>query len=183
MADKFRVYLRALEIEDYKTTFKWRQDVDIQYGFSDKKVFVSSENEKKWIENIINDFSKVSLGICLKENDKLIGLTFLTDIDMHNKTGHCPSLIGDKEHWGKGLATEARMLILHHAILDRGLNRIWARIVSDNIASIRMCEKCGYKKEGEFKQSRFKNGSFVDEFYYAVLKEDFMEVWNKFNEL
>ena len=183
MSDKFRVYLRALEINDYKTTFKWRQDIDIQYNFSEKRVFVSSENEKKWIENVINDFSRVSLGICLKENDKLIGLTFLIDIDMHNRTGHCPSLIGDKQYRGKGLATEARMLILHHAFIDRGLNRIWARIITDNIPSIRMCEKCGYVREGELRQSRFKNGKLVNEYYYAVLREDFIKIWNEFNEL
>lgn len=183
MFEKFRIYLRALEIDDYKTTFEWRKDIDIQYGFSDKRVFVSSENEKKWIETVINDFSRVSLGICLKENDKLIGLTFLNEIDMHNRTGHCPSLIGDKDSWGKGYATEARMLILYHAFIDRGLNRVWARIVTDNIGSIKMCEKCGYKKEGEFRQSRYKNGRMVDEFYYAVLRDDFIKIWDSYNEL
>jgi len=183
MFNKFRVYLRALEIEDYKITFEWRKDLEIQYGFNDKRVFVSSENERKWLETAINDFSKVSLGICLKENDKLIGMTFLNDIDMHNRTGHCPSLIGDKEYWGKGYATEARMLILHHAFIDRGLNRVWAKIITDNIASIRMCEKCGYKKEGELRQSRFKNGNMVNQYLYAVLKEDFIKIWEKYNEL
>lgn len=182
MFDKFRIYLRALEIDDYKTTFEWRQDPDIQYGFSNKRVFVSSENEKKWIEDSINDFSKVSLGICTKDDNKLIGLAFLNDIDLHNKTGHCPSLIGDKNYWGQGLATEARVLILHHAFFDRGLNRIWARILTDNIASIKMCEKTGYKKEGVLRQSRFKNGNFVDEYYYAVLKDDFMKILENYND-
>ncbi|MBN2829551.1 MAG: GNAT family N-acetyltransferase [Candidatus Cloacimonetes bacterium] len=180
--NKYRVYLRALEIEDYKITFKWRTDSEIQYGFSEKRVFVSSENEKKWMETIINDFNKVSLGICLKETDELIGLTFLTEIDMFNRTGHCPSFIGEKKYWGLGLATEARMLILHHAFFDRGLNRVWARIITDNIPSIRMCEKCGYIKEGLFRKSRFKNGQLVDEYYYAVLKEDFEKIWYQQND-
>ena len=120
---------------------------------------------------------------CLKENDKLIGLTFLTDIDMHNRIGHCPILLGDKDNWGKGLATETRLLILHHAFYDRGLHRIWARVLCDNVSSIRLHEKCGYFKEGEFRQSRFKNGKFINEYFYAVLKEDFIKVWNEFNEL
>ena len=182
MFDKFRIYLRALEIDDYKTTFEWRQDPDIQDRYSDKRVFVSSENEKKWIENIINDFSQIAVGICLKENDELIGLAFLNDIDMHNRTGRSSSLIGEKKYRGQGLATEARVLILHHAFFDRGLNRIWARILTDNIASIKMCEKTGYKKEGVLRQSRFKNGKFVDVYYYAVLKDDFMKIMENYNE-
>lgn len=183
MFEKFRVYLRALEIDDYKTTFEWRKDLEIQYGFNDKRVFVSSENEKKWIENVINDFSKVSLGICLKENDKLIGLTFLNDIDMHNRSGHCPILIGEKSCYGKGYATEARMLILHHAFFDRGLNRIWARVVVDNYSSVKLHENCGYKKEGILRKAKYSQGVLKDVYYYAVIKEDFLKIWEKFNEL
>ena len=183
MFEKFRVYLRALEIEDYKITFKWRQDIDIQYGFSDKRVFVSSENERKWIETIINDFSKVSLGICLKENDELIGLSFINEINMHHRTAQTGSMIGDIKFRGKGYGIEAKMLSLYHAFYDRNLNRIWTKILTDNIASIKMCERCNYKREGEFRQSRFKNGKFVNEYFYAVLKEDFIKVWNEFNEL
>ena len=175
----FRVYLRALELDDYKTTVKWRSDDEIAYGYGNVRHFVSSENEKKWIESRIFDKNDVTAGICLKETDELIGLVFLMEIDIHNKVGHCPSFIGAKEHWRKGYATEARMLILKYAFYERGLQRIWAEIIEDNVASIRMCEKCGYVKEGLLRRSRLRGSEFKNEYIYGVLKEDFDKIWKE----
>jgi len=170
---KFRVYLRALEVDDHKTTLNWRRDDEIAYGYGGIRHFVSSENENKWIEGRIFDKVNVTAGICLKDTNELIGLVFLTDIDLQNKTGHCPSFIGVKKYWGKGFATEARILILKYAFYERGLNRIWAKILEDNIASIKMCEKCGYTKEGLLRNSRFKKGELKNEYIYSILKPEF----------
>lgn len=46
MNDKFRVYLRALEPEDYKVSIKWRKDDDIWSTVVGTKHFASSEYEK-----------------------------------------------------------------------------------------------------------------------------------------
>jgi RimJ/RimL family protein N-acetyltransferase len=177
MKNKIRVYLRALEIEDHIFIHKWRQDDEISRNFGGIKMFASSLNEKKWVEDRIFDKQNVSCAICLKETDEFIGCIFLSDIDMHNRSGHCPTFIGEKSYWGKGYATEARMLMLHYAFHERGLNRIWARIIEDNIGSTKMLEKCGYQKEGLMRQSSFKDGELKNEYLYAVLKEDFEKIW------
>jgi RimJ/RimL family protein N-acetyltransferase len=170
---QFRVYLRALEYDDYKATHKWHSDSEIVQGYGAIKHFVSTENEKKWIEHMIFSKDKVAAGICLKETNELIGLVFLTEIDLFNKTGHCPTFIGEKKYWGEGYATEARILILKYAFYDRGLQRVFAIINEDNIASQKMVEKCGYQKEGLMRKSAFKDGQFVNQYMYAILKEEF----------
>ncbi|MEM7102905.1 MAG: GNAT family N-acetyltransferase [Bacteroidota bacterium] len=48
-----------------------------------------------------------------------------------------------KEHWGKGIATEASKAILEYAFNDLNLNRIIAIAMLDNKASIRVIEKVG----------------------------------------
>lgn len=173
-----RIYLRAFEIEDYKLIHKWRNDDEITRNFGGLKLFTSSENEKKWVESKIFDRENTSCAICLKDSDEMIGCVFLGDINLINKTGHCPTFIGDNKHKRKGFATEARMLILKYAFFDRGLNRIWARILTDNIGSIKMVEKCGYKKEGWLRESVYKDGELKDEYLFAVLKKDFVKIWN-----
>lgn len=45
-----RVYLRAFELDDYKTTIHWRQDDTIWAMLGGQKYFVSEAYEKKWIE-------------------------------------------------------------------------------------------------------------------------------------
>ena len=43
-----RIYLRALEPDDYQVTIKWRSDEEIQNMVGGAKYFVSSEKEKEW---------------------------------------------------------------------------------------------------------------------------------------
>lgn len=180
MPKKIRVFLRAFEVEDYKKVHQWRADKEIARNFGGMPRFSSSENEKKWIEEKIFDKQNVNCAICLKETGEIIGCIFLNEIDWHNRTGHVPVYIGEKKYWGKGYATEARVLMLKHAFLDRGLNRVWARVLEDNAGAIRMHEKCGYQKEGVLRQSSFKEGQFVNEFILGVLREDFLALLDEY---
>ena len=128
---------------------------------------------KKWIEDRIFDKNIVTAAICEKESDKLIGLIFLTEIDNYNRNAQCPLFIGDKSLLGKGYGFEAKILMLHYAFYDRGLIRIYDKVLEDNIASIKLHEKCGYKKEGVLRKSHFKNGEFKNEIIFGLLKDDF----------
>lgn len=172
----FRVYLRALEPEDYRITIKWRNDNEIWSLVGGPKYYVSSEFEKNWIQNAINNHDEVRLAICLKEDNKLIGLASIVDIDWINRSAHCPSLIGEKNYWGQGIGTESRLLLLQFAFYERGFERIWAHILEENIGSIKMLEKCGYKKEGLLRNSIYKDGRFQNQVVMSVLRKEFDEI-------
>lgn len=171
----FRVYLRALELEDYKRIHEIRSEQDVIAGYSKYNTYASSENDKKWVESRIFNKEEVTCAICLKETDELIGVVFLLDIDMHNRVGHCPVFI-DKAYWGKGYGTEVRMLILKYAFYERGLNRIYACVNEDNVGSIKMLQKCGFVVEGKMRKSHFSNGDYKDQYVLGCLKEDFDKI-------
>lgn len=175
-----RIYLRALEPDDYKTSVHWRNDEEIKEMLGGPKYFVSSEKERQWVLNAINDNNRIVLAICLKENDKYIGNIMLQEIDWINRSAHVPILLGDKDEWGKGYATEARMLMLKFAFEERGLERIWGEILESNINSLRMNEKCGFKVEGLKRNSIFKNGRFQNQIIVSILKEEFEEFYKKY---
>lgn len=65
-----------------------------------------------------------------------------------------------KEYWGKGLATKALILFLEQ-IKTRPL---FARVAKDNIASIRVLQKCGFNIIGEDKGFSNARGVEVEEF-------------------
>jgi RimJ/RimL family protein N-acetyltransferase len=50
-----------------------------------------------------------------------------------------------REHWGRGLATAA-LTALVAELIDRPL---FAHVVDTNVASIRVLEKCGFRRIGE----------------------------------
>ena len=167
-----KVYLRAFEPDDYKTIIKWRKDDEIGIMLGGTKYFFSEENEKAWVLNAIKDTTNIKLAICTT-NDIHIGNVYITDIDFINRSCHSHILIGEKEYWNGGYATEAMRIIIDFMFKERGMNRIVANALDYNHASIRMLEKCGYKIEGILRQSVYKNGRYNNQVVMSLLKEDY----------
>lgn len=168
-----KVYLRALEPEDYKTSVKWRNDDTITSRLGGGKYFVSSEVEKQWVLNTINQNKNVKLAICTVVDNQYIGNVYLTDIDYINRKAHSHILIGNHSFWNGGYGTEAMRLLLDYAFNQRNLRRIEAVVLEDNIGSQKMHEKLGYKQEGFLRQSVYKDGVYKNQIYYALLKDEY----------
>lgn len=67
--------------------------------------------------------------------------------------GH-KALIGyvvDQQYWGQGVATQAlkKIIIVLQGMLE--IARIWATCAIDNEGSIKVLERCGFKREGLLK--------------------------------
>jgi len=65
-----------------------------------------------------------------------------------------------KQYWGKGVATRALSEFLGHV----QVRPMYARVVKDNIASLRVLEKCGFTICGEGKGFACARGEEVEEF-------------------
>jgi RimJ/RimL family protein N-acetyltransferase len=66
-----------------------------------------------------------------------------------------------KNYWGKGLATRALATFLAHANLTRPT---YARAAKDNIGSLRVLEKCGFRIIGEDKGYANVRGKEIEEY-------------------
>lgn len=178
--DDFKVYLRGLELDDYKISIHWRRDDDIWDMVTGPKYYVSEAYERKWVEDrIFGATDKLALAVCLRENDELIGYIYLNGIDWKYRRADFAKLIGKKECWGKGIATEATFLMLYHGFVVLGLERIQATQLKSNYGSIRVNEKCGFKNEGIMRKAVFKNGEYQDLNLMSVIREDFFGLIEK----
>ena len=166
-----RVYLRALEPEDYKVSIQWRKDEEIWDMLGGTKYFVSEAYEKKWVEDTIFGSKDVKLAVCLAENDKYIGNVYMTGINEVNRSCTSHVLIGDKDYWGQGYAREALQLAIDYMFNERNIHRIQALVLTSNIASMKMHEKCGYMTEGILHDSVYKNGRYQDQAVLALVRE------------
>ena len=168
-----RIYLRALEPDDYKTSIKWRNDDEIWGMVGGPKYFVSEAYEKKWVEDTIFNSRDIKLAICLKEKAIHIGNVYVTDIDMTSRSCTTGVLIGEHDYWKQGYASEAYRLLLDYVFNERNLNRAQAFVLESNKASIKMHQKAGYKIEGTLRQSVYKNGRYQNQILLSILKEDY----------
>lgn len=75
---------------------------------------------------------------------------------------------------GRDYCTEAVRLAIRYAFDDGGLqlHRIQASIDPENLASIRIAEKCGFRLEGVAKRYLFLDGKWRDCQIFAVTNED-----------
>jgi len=69
--------------------------------------------------------------------------------------------------WGRGIATDAVRALVPVAFEQMGMVRIEAGIFSDNPASMRVLEKCGFTREAVHKNTITKNGRLLDEVVYV----------------
>jgi RimJ/RimL family protein N-acetyltransferase len=65
-----------------------------------------------------------------------------------------------KDYWGKGIATKALSQFLGHV----GARPLYAHVAKQNVASIRVLEKCGFTICGENRDPSSAVGEAVEEF-------------------
>lgn len=176
-----RIYLRAFELEDYKLINQWRRDPDITALLSGNVIFVSSEREKKWVEDMIfNDTNSLYLAICLNETQEMIGYLSVTSIDLRNRKAEWAGLIiGRKDLLRHGYANEAIRLMLEHLFFQLGLHRVYAYVLEEHKSSLQMCYKAGFKQEGVLKDNMFKFNRFHNSVLLAIFKDEFEAIVEK----
>src|SRR5437773_1508777 len=110
------IYLRPLEIEDARTIVPWFNDGEMtRYMLRYQPMTVAKEEE--WLKTIYDSPTDIALGIALRADDRLIGVTGLHQVDVRNRHASFGIGIGDKTCWSKGHGTEATRLIVRHAFL------------------------------------------------------------------
>ena len=81
-----------------------------------------------------------------------------------------------KPWWGTGLAGEMVLAMIDHCFDDLHLHRVIAMCHPDNIASWKMMERCGMRREAYCRKNvrYIKNGQerWEDELSYAILREE-----------
>jgi len=83
------------------------------------------------------------------------------------------------KYWGRGYGTEAERAILDFGFRQLGLTRVSMICDPENVASWRLMEKCGLRREGHEHLSEWstKRNKAIDQYRYAILKEE----WEKQN--
>ncbi|MDR7301380.1 GNAT family N-acetyltransferase [Haloactinomyces albus] len=76
---------------------------------------------------------------------------------------------------GGGTATAAVALAVDHAFGPAGLHRLEATVRPENIASIRVLEKAGFRREGLFERYLDVAGAWRDHYVYGLTTEDVPE--------
>jgi RimJ/RimL family protein N-acetyltransferase len=156
--------LRPMKASDVKVSVDWRNDPAIRDYIQGYRMPVTYEMEQQWLEGFLHNTNPNRVGFAISplDSDKLLGMVFLNQINWFDRNAKLGTIIGDTANSGKGMGTEASQLICDFGFKMLNLHRIYVEIVASNTASIRMCEKVGFQKEGIIRDAFFSNGMYHD---------------------
>jgi [ribosomal protein S5]-alanine N-acetyltransferase len=120
----------------------------------------------------------VFLAVELKETARMIGHLYFALMEPEEfRTWELGYIFNPRFH-NRGFGTEAARALLGHAFAAMDIHRVIAKCDPVNVASWRLLEKAGMRREGHFLKSAFfrrdGNGAplWHDCYQYAVLKEE-----------
>jgi RimJ/RimL family protein N-acetyltransferase len=146
-------WLNDSEVNRYLTT----QNSTIE----ELRIYIREKNNKP---------DALLLGIFWRENGKHIGNIKLEPIEHKAKKAEMGILIGDKNYWGKGVATEATRLLTEWAFASLGLHKIYLGVNSANKAAIRVYQKVGFSID-EIKKNALEHENIkYDEVRMSITK-------------
>lgn len=73
-----------------------------------------------------------------------------------------------RRFWGKGIAVDAVTLLSEHAFATLRVRRLWANVMAANLASARVLEKAGFRREATLRGALVdRAGGVHDELIYV----------------
>ena len=149
-----RLILRAMTVDGVSLEYvSWLNDPEVNRYLESRFIEHNFEDVAGFVRRLQADDSTIFLGIYLKDSDKHIGNIKLDSIDSYHSRGIVGLMLGDKQEWGKGFATEAIREITKYAFNELGLKKVSAGCYESNLGSKKAFERVGYEVEGFFKES------------------------------
>jgi ribosomal-protein-alanine N-acetyltransferase len=116
-----------------------------------------------YIDEGINSGNYYLYAICLKDENKHIGNLKVGPINKKHKIADLVCVIGDRDFWGKGLATQAISLGNELAFNKYDIRKLHGQIYADNIGSIKAYCKAGWIIEGVVKDRYIVGDKTMDQ--------------------
>ncbi|MFX1424969.1 MAG: GNAT family N-acetyltransferase [Promethearchaeota archaeon] len=166
--------LCALNSKHAELYAKWKNDPIVR-KYSRNVIPRTLDEQKERYDTPQIEFKEhVSFEIWHKKDKKPIGRIGLGHIDWVNGWANAYIWIGEKDYWGKNIATEATVLLVNYAFRELNLNKLHGGVIIDNIASWSVAEKIGFTLEGIEKESIYVDGKYLDNKTFRLLKEDWI---------
>ena len=161
VGDSFDMFEYAKR-EDVTEFLLWKPHHDLEYT-REYLQFVATHYE-------IGDF--FDWAVVIKEEDKMIGTCGFTKFDYTHNLGEIGYVI-NPEYRGRGIALEAVREVMRFGFEVLKLNRIEARFMEHNAASLRVMEKAGMTFEGFHRKAMRIKGKYETVGYCSILRDEF----------
>jgi [ribosomal protein S5]-alanine N-acetyltransferase len=170
-----RLRLRWLTLDDAEGLLAIFSDPEVTRYWSSGP-WTRIEQARESIEQSVADYaagSGLRFGLELAEQPGIIGTVSLhkfVDASRRCEVGYALA----RPYWAQGYVGEALRAALDYGFRELDLNRVEADIDPNNVASGRVLERLGFRKEGYMPERWIVHGETADTVYYGLLRR----YWN-----
>jgi ribosomal-protein-alanine N-acetyltransferase len=169
-----RLRIRAFRRDDWQAVHDYTSDPAVMMYLPEGPF--TSEQAKAFVADNAGEQAS-AVAVLLKTDNMLIG-----HMVFHPWFAPQTYEIGwvfNRAYHGQGYATEAAVALLQYGFEALQLHRVVATSQPENVASCRVMEKLGMRREAHFRKCiRRADNRWWDEYFYALLEEE----WFKANE-
>jgi RimJ/RimL family protein N-acetyltransferase len=170
-----QIYLSEIQLTDQATCLEHLKEKEIYdrtlripYPYTEADFQASMQIVEKTTEQL----GQPAHWSIRNENDNLIGRVGFNNFQVGNSHRAEIGYWLAKQYWGRGIMTAVVLKACEFAFAEFGLVKIVAHVFSDNEASAKVLEKCGFKQEeGYLRKHYLKDGKYLDARLFALLKE------------
>ncbi len=170
-----RLILRQWQMDDIEAMVEGLNNINVTKWLAGAPYPYTKQDAINFIQKTINN-NLYNFAIVLKSENKVIGGTQLTNIDLNNGTAGGGIWLNEK-YQGHGYGTEAFGARIKYAFEVLGLRRLENGYFKDNERSHKMQLRFGYKDEG-IRRQRFLSkatGKLEDEYITGLLKDEWIK--------
>jgi len=169
-----RIVLREFQLSDLEDVHCYAKEMDVVKYMSWGPN--TEEDTISFIKDAIYKKDKeprlvYEMAIIDKVSNALVGGVGLYILSVDNKIGEIGYSLNPK-YWNMSYASEAAKAMIDFGFNSLKLHRIEARCDIRNIASSRVMEKSGMKREGIIREHIFLRGSWRNSYQYSIIEDD-----------
>lgn len=156
------IYLKVLTPKIMsKEYILWLRDPVVNKFLETKGDNLTKESLDKFVVNMLESSHNYLFGI-FDLNDKHIGNIKIGNIHHLHKRADIGLVIGEKEFWGRGIASEAIRLVTKFAFNNLGLHKVFAGVHSINSGSLKAFLNNDFIMCAEMKEHSMIDNDFID---------------------
>lgn len=156
-----KLYLKKLSLADSALIVKWRNQDWVRKNYLYREDF-TLEGQQAYYHSKIETGETVQFIVYETDTDRPVGCTVLNEFDDGDLSAEYGMFLGEADAAGRGYSPEMVKMTLAYAFGELGRKRVYCRIFTDNLPSIRGCERGGFKITATIKDCECTDGSRKD---------------------
>jgi len=142
--------LRQVQFDDIFYIMEWRNNEETRKWFLNSTI-ITREEQALWYKEYLENDNDIMFIIEERINThNILGTIALTDINSDNHSAQAGRfMIGNLNSRGKGIGFESMAAVCEFGFNTLRLDKIYSRVYKDNIRSLKVFNKVGFKTIGK----------------------------------